>query len=428
MLSPVTRALLALAIAHLVAGVVQPLDMSEDLGLPVSLGEDDEVGTVPKYGMLQTSGMFTLKSASNIPKPLEEELGESDSVSSDKPSVVEAVHDDSDAGLDLGEPPTSEGAFRYTNGAYGGGTGKKKWLKCTSKCKGTGYGGYGYCLTKGEGNPWGGCMAPGASPSSVAPPKLYRKNRVGSLESPRAHRFCKNGKDLWMHDGKQMVAACSECKSENYFLVPNQHVKNMLVGTCFRIDQYPAWIKAVQAALDGSAAALQCSSFVNSAGMKSKYFGGAQKAQWDSSPRKGGYQPRGFVCTSSSSVQDHSVQGLLKKGFRRMQLFSTSVARFVMCYTNSQDATSLRCVKKKRIGRCKTFSMRNAAFDETAYHLRSPSTNSTGVNWKKETTKWDAKALKLGKAKLMGDDSDDNDSIGLQDCSEDWNERMLSLH
>ena len=57
--------------------------------------------------------------------------------------------------------PTVRPGFRYTNGLFGDKGGKKPWLKCESDCKGTGYGGYGFCYTKGMGRPWGGCMAPG---------------------------------------------------------------------------------------------------------------------------------------------------------------------------------------------------------------------------------------------------------------------------
>jgi len=426
-LGPAMRVLFALTFAHLAIAMVHPIDIDSLELSSIELEEGANVDGPPQFRMLKTSGTFKLSAGSGLPKPLEEEedLGESEGENlRGQPSIVEAVHKGTDDGLDLGEAQT-DGVFRYTNGEYGGGGGKKKWLKCVSKCKGTGFGGYGFCLTKGEGKPWGGCMAPGADPSILVPPKLYVKNRVSTTELPRAHLFCKKDHDVWMRDGKQLVPACSQCESEEYFLVPNQHIKNMLVGTCFRIDQYPAWIKAAQAAVDGGSASLKCSSFTNNAGMQSKYFGQAKKDAWNSAPKTSAYNPRGFVCTSASPLSDHSVEGLLSKGFREMQLFVTTIARFVMCYTDSEDAASLRCVKKKHIGKCKSFSLRNAAFDQNALHLKSPGINATDVDWKKETKAWDAKALKLGKLKLMDSKAG---TIGLQECSEDWAERMLALH
>merc|ERR1711904_430231 len=99
-------------------------------------------------------------------------------------------------------------------------------------------------------------------------------------------------------------------RARNTFLFPTS-----IVRTCFRIDQYPAWIKAAQAAVDGGSASLKCSSFTNNAGMQSKYFGQAKKDAWNSAPKTSAYNPRGFVCTSASPLSDHSVEGLLSKGF-----------------------------------------------------------------------------------------------------------------
>jgi len=439
--------LLAFALSHAVIAlgdyqldVVHPLEeVTAETDLSASLGEDASVEDVPRFRMLKTSGTFTLSAASAVPKlNMEMELGEGDeiTVQSVAPtevidaevSTVHLMHGDGLDAIDLGESSDLEGdgGFRYTNGEYGGNGGKQKWLKCETKCVGSGYGGYGSCYTKGEGKPWGGCMAPGADPAIEQPPKLYARNRVTTVHAPRAHRFCKTGKDVWIKDGQQLVAACAQCKDDNYFLVPNQHVKNMLVGSCFRIDQFPAWIKAVKAAVEGGSAPLKCSAFMNGPAMQSHFFGEKKKDSWNSAPKTSPYKPRGFVCTTSRSISDYSVTGLLSKGYREMKMFATTAAHFVMCYTDKPDAASLRCVKKKRIGNCKAFSMRNAAFDQKAFHLVSPAINATGVDWDEETKLWDAKALKVGRTKL--DPEEPDKAIGLQECSEDWSERLLSLH
>jgi hypothetical protein len=269
-------------------------------------------------------------------------------------------------------------------------------------------------------------MAPGSDPSIERPPKLYAKNRVKTANVPRAHRFCKKNQQIWIRDGAKMVPACAQCKNDNYFLVPNQHVKNMMVGACFSIAQYKLWVKSVQSAVSGSTSPLKCSTFTNGRGMQSTFFGAKKKDSWNSAPKTTPFNPRGFVCTTASSMTDHTVSGLLKKGYREIRIFASTIARFVMCYTHSEDASSLRCVKKKRIGACKSYNIRNAAFDEKAFHLKSPSTNATGVDWEKETKTWDKKALKLGTYKLSGEQK--LGAIGFHECDEDWSERMIALH
>lgn len=64
-------------------------------------------------------------------------------------------------------------AQRYTNGKFGHHGGKKKYLKCITKCKGgKSYGGYGFCYVKPPDSArrgrkaWGGCLPPGIKPPS----------------------------------------------------------------------------------------------------------------------------------------------------------------------------------------------------------------------------------------------------------------------
>lgn len=339
--------------------------------------------------------------------------------------VVHATHQ-GEHGLDLGEGLEDEGVFRYTNGAYGGSGGKKKWLKCEGKCKGTGFGGYGWCYTKGENKPWGGCMAPGADPAILQPPKLYSKNHIATAKVPRAHLFCKNGEELWIRRGPTLVPACGECKSSDYFLVPNQHIKNQMVGSCFSIARYRTWMKALVAAKSGLSSPLTCSVFTNGKGMTSQYFGNQPKDKFFYAPKKSPYNPRAFICTTTSSVSDHTVSGDLQHGYREMRVFATSVARFVMCHTASPDATHLECVKKKRLGSCKSYFMRNAAFDANAVHIPSPSSNSTGLDWNQAARDWDKKALIIGVHKLMKGAK--SGALGFNDCNQDWNERILAVH
>jgi hypothetical protein len=448
---------------------VQPVDISaevQDLG--ESAGTE---GEPPSQVMLGTSGSFRLAAKDAVPKSDEEELGEGQDMrgetlslseaakllmtrartdssaklpkgllesiirkpkhgQDEKAHLVEAVHegDSEEEGLDLdlGESAETGNMFRYTNGKYGGNGGKKKWLKCQGKCKGSGYGGYGFCFTGGESKPWGGCMAPGADPADERPPRLYAKNRISGEKLPRAHRFCKDGEDMWTGNGKKLVPSCGQCKNDNYFLVPNQHVKNKMMGTCFNINQYRQWVLAVTAAMEGRTVPLKCSIFTTGKGMRSKYFGNQYKDAWDSSPKKSPYRPRGFVCTTTSSLTDHAVTGKLSKGFRSMRVFRTTLARFVMCYTDKPDGTSLRCVKKKRVGKCRGFFMRNAGFDEKAAQVPSPSTNSTGIDWRAATKAWDKKALKEGMRKIQA--SSQEGSLGFNKCSQDWNERLLAVH
>lgn len=452
---------------------VQPVDMSAEMDTVQDLGEAAGIADPPSQVMLGTSGSFRLAAKDAVPKSdEEEELGEgqdmrgetlslseaakhlmaraetdkdgeatvpkalldsiirkANSGQDEESHLVEAVHegDSEEEGLDLDLVQEEAGTmFRYTNGKYGGDGGKKKWLKCQGKCKGSGYGGYGFCFTGGESKPWGGCMAPGADPADERPPRLYAKNRISGRNLPRAHRFCKDGEDLWTRSGNKMVAACGQCKNDNYFLVPNQHAKNKMMGTCFNINQYRRWVLAVQAAMEGRTAPLKCSIFTSGKGMRSKYFGNQYKDAWDSSPKKSPFRPRGFVCTTTSSLTDHTVTGKLSKGFRAMRVFRTTLARFVMCYTDKPDGTSLRCVKKKRVGKCRGFFMRNAGFDGKAAQVASPLANSTGIDWRAATRTWDKKALKEGMRKIKG--SAGEGSLGFNKCSQDWNERLLAVH
>lgn len=339
-----------------------------------------------------------------------------------------ADHTDNERGIELGEGAGTGVGFRYTNGVYGGNGGKEKWLKCAGPCNGMGYGGYGYCMTDGEGNPWGGCMAPGSDPAVEQPPRLYNKNRVTSDAQPRAHKFCDSneGGDVWVQEEGRLIAGCNNCLNENYFLVPNHHVENMMVGSCFKIDQYAGWATAAQAALAAQTAPLECSVFTNDKGMQSSYFGGVDTDAWDSAPKESAYSPRAFLCTTANTVNDKTVNGLLSEGYRQMRVFSTTVARFVMCYTHTTEGTEMKCVKKTRIGNCKAFYIRNAAFDQGAFHLPSPSVNQTGLDWDASTAEWDNQALELATNKLAEEGA--ATSIGYHACDENWMERLLAVH
>jgi len=345
--------------------------------------------------------------------------------------VIGAIHEGDHKGLELGESAALKetGDFQYTNGIYGANGGRQKWLKCESECKGSGFGGYGYCMTSGEGNPWGGCMAPGSDPGVERPPRLYTKNRITTSDQPRAHMFCDaaNGGQVWIQSAGKLVAGCSSCVNDNYFMVPSHHVENMMVGSCFKIDQYEAWVKAVTSATTGAQFSLQCSIFTTERGMTSKYFGGKTKDEWDSAPRETPYHPRGFLCVTANKVHDNTVNGLLSKGYRQMRVFATTVARFVMCHTDEPEGGDMKCVKKTRVGKCKSFYVRNAAFDQASYHLPSPAANQTGLDWDSATSTWDDSALNLAATKLM-EAADDSAVIGLHECDEGWTERMLATH
>jgi hypothetical protein len=471
----------ALTVGEERSAEVQALDeeATKDLSggdLGEAMDEMQQAGPPPQT-MLGTSGHFRLGARSDVPKMDEEEmdLGEGAGVSTEnlslseaatllwaqadtapsgtkvskavldqaiskapKPAqeghIVEAVHegDAEEHGLDLGEAAGVgvRGAFRYTNGEYGGDGGKKKWLKCVTPCKGFGFGGYGYCFTKGANKPWGGCMAPGSDPAEERPPKLYTKNHIATSNMPRAHMFCKDGDEMWIKNGAKLVPVCSACKNDDYFLVPNQHVKNMMVGTCFKIEQYGRWVKAVAAAMSDETAPMSCSIFTNAKGMTSKYFGGKNKDAWHGNPKKSRFNPRGFVCTTTSELKEHSVSGLLQKGYRQLRVFSSTIARFVMCYTDSPDKGSLKCVKKKRMGKCSSFFMRNAAFDSSAFHVPSVTGNRTNVDWKAATKAWDRKAVKLGTLKLTkgSQHAMSGKALGMNPCNHDWNERILAMH
>lgn len=199
----------------------------------------------------------------------------------------------------------------------------------------------------------------------------------------------------------------------------------MMVGTCFKISQYQGWVDAVQKAMQGETAPLECSVFTNDKGMRTQYFGNAEKDQWDSAPKDSSYNPRAFLCTSAGKVHDNTVNGMLEKGYREMKVFSTIVARFVMCHSDSADGAGMKCVKKTRIGTCESFYVRNAAFDQAAFHLPSPAVNQTGIDWEAETRTWDDKALNLAATKLMEGGSA---AIGMHACDQSWHERILAVH
>jgi len=464
--------------------LLEEADLSEsqdptEADAPQDVGDEIAGGTgPPPQVMLGTSGIFKLASEDSVPQVMELDLdlGESsslarhhgdgrvtleeaskilsivgeaadphatlsraaldtlikratkDRVLGGKGYVVGAVHDANPRGIRLGETAGVRGGFRYTNGVYGGNGGKEKWLKCVSACEGSGYGGYGYCSVAGEGNSWGGCMAPGSDPAVERPPRLYAKNRVTTSEQPRAHQFCdaEEGGDVWFQSGGTLVAGCNNCLNQDYFLVPNHHVENMMVGSCFKIDQYDAWVEASQVALTGYTAPLSCSVFTNGKGMRSQYFGGQNTDEWDSAPKASPFNPRAFLCTTAGSVHDHTVEGLLSKGYREMRVFATTVARFVMCYTNTADGVAMKCVKKTRIGKCNSFYVRNAAFDQGAFHLGSPPVNQTGIDWDAATKKWDKEALTMAVTRLM--QPENSPSIGFRACDESWNERILAVH
>jgi hypothetical protein len=347
------------------------------------------------------------------------------------------------AGLELGESATiGAGGFRYTNGEFGGRGGRKAWLKCESDCKGSGYGGYGFCYTAGVGQPWGGCMPPGAQPTVETPPKMYTENRIDSVDNPRAHRFCNSGSEIWMRSGGTLVAGCTECESDDYFLVPNHHIESKMVGSCFAIDEYENWVNAVTASSDGATVPLACSVFTNGKGMKTNYFGGSDDDVWDSAPSASPYNPRAFVCSTASTVNDRAVDGEYDKGFREMRVFKTTVARFVMCHTSSHDGAWMGCVKKTRVGKCHVFKMRNAAFDDTAMYLKLNSnqsyiTNSTTgeeilspEESEKRTAEWDKKAEAHGMAQMAQDLNNivTTGVVGLGVCEQQWTERLLAVH
>lgn len=270
-------------------------------------------------------------------------------------------------------------------------------------------------------------MPPGADPMSETPPRLYARNRISASVTPRQHLFCKD--KLWLSSaGGQRVAQCGQCEN-NYFLVPSQHVESKMVGTCFSISRYSQWNKAIANAKEGQdQSPIHCSIFTNGKGMQTPYFGGKKVDAWDSDPTTSPYHPRAFVCTSGSGIVDHYVDGSLEKGYRQMRVFKVYMARFVTCHTPTEDGGAMRCTKQKRIGKCTSFFMRNAAFDSRAAHVPSP--NAANVtNWEQATSDWDKTALKLGSGFLepLGNDEPQQEQLGLAPCDSAWQERLVSL-
>ena len=263
---------------------------------------------------------------------------------------------------------------------------------------------------------------PGATPSIEAPPQLYSKNRITTVGQPRAHLYCdnRNGGNIWMRSGGQLVAGCTKCVNDDYFLVPNHHVESMMVGTCFSIDQYQPWTAAVLKSQGGEQRAMKCSVFTNGKGMRTKYFGNADTDKWDSAPKSSPYNPRAFLCSSAAKFSDHTVSGALKDKFREMRVFSAVVAKFVMCFSHNVQAGGMKCVKKTRIGKCSSFNIRNAAFDSNAFHLKS------GTNGTQTSAGWDKAALKLGAQKLLEGSS--STQLGMHACDGAWRERILAVH
>lgn len=264
------------------------------------------------------------------------------------------------------------------------------------------------------------------------PPRLYTRNRISDSVTPRQHMYCKE--KMWVaqqdkdRKATHQVPMCGQCKDQ-YFLVPSQHVESKMVGTCFAIAKYAVWNTAIKNAKEGSAGSpIKCSMFTNGKGMQTPYFGNKEKDQWDSNPTQSPYNPRGFVCTSGSSMMDHYSDGSLQKGFRQMRVFKLNIARFVTCYTASEDGGPLRCTKQKRLGKCTSFFMRNAAFDSRAAHVPSPDEKSVS-NWEDATKEWDAQALKLGEGFLKPNPngSDQEEQLGLAECDSAWQERLVAL-
>jgi len=380
----------------------------------------------PSSLMLGTDGSFTLGEyrSSVADDEMEVLLELKESTPERVAGDVHSEHFPAEAGSALLQLTEGGEGFRFTNGRFGERGGEHKWIRCSSKCEGTGYGGYGWCYIAGEAKAWGGCLSPGADPMSEAPPRLYTRNRISDSVTPRQHMYCKE--KMWVQqDEKNRVPQCGDCESK-YFLVPSQHVESKMVGTCFAISKYGPWNTAIKKAKeDGSSSPIHCSMFTNGKGMQTPYFGNKQKDEWNSDPTKSPFNPRGFVCTSGTSVQDHYSDGSLEKGFRQMRVFKATVARFVTCYTASEDAGPLRCTKQKRLGQCRSFFMRNAAFDSRVAHVPSP---KSVHNWEDATKEWDQQALKLGQGFLEPDKkTDQGEQLGLGDCDAAWQERLIAL-
>ena len=220
-----------------------------------------------------------------------------------------------------------------------------------------------------------------------------------------------------MQSAGKLVPGCTKCMSNDYFLVPNHHMESQMVGTCFQINQYQPWNSAVAKSQGGTQAPMKCSVFTNGKGMKTKYFGNSETDKWDSAPKASPFNPRGFLCTSSSNVMDHTVSGKFAEKFREMRVFKATVAKFVMCYSYNAQAGGLRCVKKTRMGACNSFNIRNAAFDSGAFHIKSG--NMTQA-------KWDTKALVKGSESLANEVA--TSQLGRHQCNGPWRERILAVH
>ena len=279
-----------------------------------------------------------------------------------------------------------------------------------------------------------------------APPRLYNRNKIASSVTPRAHLFCKvhsttafalcrccvlYQEKLWIQgkDSKQ-VAKCGSC-DENYFLVPSQHVQSKMVGTCFLIDNYRKWQQAttqVRTGFTDEKKSMDCSVFTNGNGMETPYFGGAAKDKWVKTPKASAYNPRGFVCTHAGDNVQFIAEGDLGKGFRSMRVFRFNIARFVTCVTNQEEGGMLHCTKQKRMGSCKVYFMRNAAFDSRAAHVVTPpAKGNTTRTAAAESDAWDDLAKKTGETKIKGKDPLDGVVIGLSKCDHTWQERLSAM-
>jgi len=379
----------------------------------------------PGGTIVGTTGTFTV-SDMIAPENTESDLGEgADIASSQVAELLEiAPTNHVTSATRLGE---GAGGLRYTNGQFGEKGGQKKGLKCISECKGTGFGGYGWCYTSGQAKPWGGCLPAGQELD--APPRLYNRNKIASSITPRAHLFCKE--KLWIQgkDSKR-VAQCGSCDG-NYFLVPNQHVQSKMVGTCFLIDNYRKWQTAtteVRAGFEDEKRSMDCSVFTNGNGMETPYFGGAAKDKWVKTPKASAYNPRGFVCTHGGDNVQFIAEGDLGKGFRSMRVFRFNIARFVTCHSNQEEGGMLQCTKQKRMGSCKVYFMRNAAFDSRAAHVVTPpAKGNTTRTAAAESDAWDDLAKKTGETKVKGKDPLDGVVIGLSKCDHTWQERLSAM-
>lgn len=274
-------------------------------------------------------------------------------------------------------------------------------------------------------------MAPGSNPGAEVAPTMYSQNRIESVMLPRAHMFCdkEKGGDIWMRKQGALVAGCTKCITD-YFLVPNHHIESMMVGSCYKIDQYKAWVDAINSASLGKAKPLACSVFTNNVGMQTSYFGGVANDQWNNAPKSSQFNPRGFVCTTASEVEDHTVDGDFNEGYRQLQLFKTIVARFVMCHTGTVDGTGMSCTKRTLIGKCHNFNMRNAAFDQNAAHLAVKTGDVNSTVAAESQPEWDARALAAARQSLVEglQNGEAVPTIGLHVCQGNFLERMLAVH